>query len=532
MFSTKLITDYCKNIRKDINTLGKVLNYAEKLKNSKSIKDKHAQKQLYDYNSIEKVANGHSYVSPFAKKIKNYLSKFHDGDMKSIDGIQKTATKLCDIKEIYKAKNIKGTGLSELKKICKNSSFLKDDIEFKCSKSIVALPIEVDIFLKSVKETNTKIKNLPPSSNKDPIKNEIEIVNKYYTSLKLEKQKFIKNFSNIKESCQTLKEKIVSEVGKLSEKKKNVIEISNRTSSEVTEQDEQNYEKEITNLSKIFLNVVTTLEKSKIGEHTFSYFKEFREIEKNTLAKEDNSVGISPSEAKKRISNLDKRWNIFNNAVIEGNYNDGDKSAWSIMKKNSEKIKQINQSLKLNNENEIKIEEIEKEVDAYIKDMSAEKLDFVEFLKSTTPQNFQEQINRIKSFQNEKPLITNFKAKIESFEQNKKDPTYTALFTLFTIRNMYIEILEYLVKVNEFLEKSSKEIDLCLEKFGEKKKGKIGKKIDEILHGKVATGFTKFSAIGCFAGVAISNFYPPVGIAIIGVSLVATIVQAIQAWTS
>ena len=108
MFSIELVTDYCKNIRKDIGTLIKVLDCAENLRNSKKPNDRLAKRSLKDYDSIKKVAYGHSSVSQLAKKLKNNIFKFNNKDMTSLDGIQKTAQKLCDIKEIYKYENIKG----------------------------------------------------------------------------------------------------------------------------------------------------------------------------------------------------------------------------------------------------------------------------------------------------------------------------------------------------------------------------------------------------------------------------------------
>lgn len=560
MFSTELITDYCKNIQKDIDTLGKVLNYAEKLKKSKNPNDNLAKRKLRDYDSIETMASGHSRVSPMAKKIQSYLSKFHNQSMKSLKGIQETAIKLCDIKEIYKAKNIKNTGLNKLRKICENSSLLKDKVEFKCSKNMEELSIEVSNFLKSVKETTKKIKNLPTSSNKDPIRGEIEIVNKYYRALKSENKKFLDNFSNIEKNCQELKNHILSEVGRLSEENKKLIEIAKYTSSDVTKQDEQAYEEKIKEFSKNFAQVVATLAESKIDKSAFDYLKKFRNLEKNILAVPDNSVGISISNAKKRILTLDKRCNLFNKAVIEGNYNNGDKSAWSIIKKNLEKIKQINESLKSNNENEVDIEEIKSAADDYVKNTSTTTLDVEKFLESTKPENLKGQISYIEKFKNEEDSIKNLEAEM-ALVKEKHGSTYASLFGLFVIRNIYIEILEYMVKTNEFLEKSSEEIDSCLEKFGKKKKGWLKKEIDKVLNSKVAakvlhskaatvlnnkvapkmnkvlhskfvTGITKFSAIGCFAGVAISHISPPVGIAIATISLIGTSLQTLQAWTS
>ncbi len=527
MFSIELVTDYCKNIRKDIGTLIKVLDCAENLRNSKKPNDRLAKRSLKDYDSIKKVAYGHSSVSQLAKKLKNNIFKFNNKDMTSLDGIQKTAQKLCDIKEIYKYENIKGTGLAELKKICKSSSFLKDKVKFECSRDAKEISEEVNNFFEQVRETNKKIKKFSHSSAKNPIKNETLIVNKYYMSVKLEKEKSIKNFSDIEKDCQKLKDKILSEVGKLSEKNKNLAEIAKRTSSEVTKQDEQDYEEKIKKFSEDFMKAITALKISEINESTFNYLKKFRNLEKEILADENNGVGISLPDAKKRMSTLGKRWGIFNEAVIEGNYNNGDKSALKIIEKNLRKIEQINKSLKSTSENEVNIEKIENKVDGYISQEAKKTLDVEEFVSSTTIDNFREKIKSLGQFGNAENSIKKLEQEIETLG-TEHGSTYGALFGLFVIRNIYIEILGFLVKTNEFLVKIKSLLN-SLEGNGDKKEEGW---LKGILNSKGVNMFTKFSAIGCFTGVMLSigcSYLAPI---VAGLAVTAIVIQIAQVATS
>ena len=527
MFSIELVTDYCKKIRKDIGTLGKVLDCTEKLKNSKNPKDKLAKRSLKDYDSIKKIAYSHGPVSPLAKKMENYISKFHSEDMTSLEGIQKTAQKLSDIKEIYKYENIKGTGLSELKKICKSSSFLKDKINFECSKCTKNISEEVDNFFEQVRETNKKIKKFSHSSAKNPIRNETLIVNKYYMSVKSEKEKSIKNFSDIEKDCQKLKDKILSEVGKLSEKNKNLAEIAKRTSSEVTKQDEQDYEEKIKKFSEDFMQAITALKNSKIDESTFNYLKKFRTLEKEILADKNNGVGISLPDVKKRMLTLDKRWKLFNKAVIEGNYNNGDKSALKIIEKNLRKIEQINISLKSNSENEVDIEKIEDKVDDYISQEANKTLDVEEFVGSITIDNLEEKTKSLGQFGDAQESIEKLKRKIETLG-TEHGSTYGALFGLFVIRNTYIEILGFLVKANEFLVKIKSLLN-SLEGNGDKKEEGW---LKGILNSKAVNMFTKFSAIGCFTGVMLSIGCPYLAPIVAGLAVTAIVIQIAQVATS
>lgn len=526
MFSIELVTDYCKNIRKDIGTLSKVLDCAENLRNSKNPKDRLAKRSLKDYDSIKKVAYSHGPVSPLAKKMENYISKFHSEDMKSLEGIQKTAQKLSDIKKIYKYKNIKGTGLSELRKICNNNNFFKD-VKFKCSEKAQEISQKVTEFFELVQETNKKIKKFSHSSAKNPIRNETLIVNKYYMSVKSEKEKSIKNFSDIEKDCQKLKDKILSEVGKLSEKNKNLAEIAKHTPSGATKQDEQDYEEKIEKFSEDFMQAITALKNSKIDESTFNYLKKFRTLEKEILADKNNGVGISLPDVKKRMLTLDKRWKLFNKAVIEGNYNNGDKSALKIIEKNLRKIEQINISLKSNSENEVDIEKIEDKVDDYISQEANKTLDVEEFVGSITIDNLEEKTKSLGQFGDAQESIEKLKRKIETLG-TEHGSTYGALFGLFVIRNTYIEILGFLVKANEFLVKIKSLLN-SLEGNGDKKEEGW---LKGILNSKAVNMFTKFSAIGCFTGVMLSIGCPYLAPIVAGLAVTATVIQIAQVASS
>lgn len=521
MFSTKSIENYCGNIRKDIGTLSKVLDCTEKLKNSKNPNDRLAKKGLKDYDSIREVAYKHSYISPTAKKLKSYISKFNNEDMTSLEEIKETAQKLCDIKEIYKAKKIKNTGLSELKKICENSDFLKGKVKFKPSdiknNSIVGLPIKVDVFLRGVQQANKEIKKFSHSSAKDPIKNEILIVNKYYASIKKEEKKLIKNFSDVKNKYQEIRDKILSEIGKLSEKNKNLAEIANRTSPEVTKQDEKDYEEKIKKFSEDFERTATIFNRSQIDESTFNYLKEFRTLEKEILADENNGLVISLPDAKKRMLTLDKRWKLFNEAVIKGNYSNNEKSsALGIIEKNLRKIKQINNSLKSNNENTVDIEEIEREVDGYMNNESTETLDVQKVLSSITIDNLEEKTKILKQLGNAGESIKKLQQKIGNLKI-KHSSTYVDLFGLFVIRTIYIETLGFLIKTNEFLVECLKELD-----------GNGNGKGKNILNSKAVNMFTKFSAIGCYTGVMLSIGCPCLAPVVAGLAVTAVGVQIAQ----
>lgn len=526
MLSIELVTDYCKNIRKDIGTLSKVLDCAENLRNSKNPKDRLAKRSLKDYDSIKKIAYSHGPVSPLAKKMENYISKFHSEDMKSLEGIQKTAQKLSDIKEIYKYENIKGTGLSELRKICNNNNFFKD-VKFKCSEKAQEISQKVTEFFELVQETNKKIKKFSHSSAKNPIRNETLIVNKYYMSVKSEKEKSIKNFSDIEKDCQKLKDKILSEVGKLSEKNKNLAEIAKHTPSGATKQDEQDYEEKIEKFSEDFMQAITALKNSKIDESTFNYLKKFRTLEKEILADKNNGVGISLPDVKKRMLTLDKRWKLFNKAVIEGNYNNGDKSALKIIEKNLRKIEQINISLKSNSENEVDIEKIEDKVDDYISQEANKTLDVEEFVGSITIDNLEEKTKSLGQFGDAQESIEKLKRKIETLG-TEHGSTYGALFGLFVIRNTYIEILGFLVKANEFLVKIKSLLN-SLEGNGDKKEEGW---LKGILNSKAVNMFTKFSAIGCFTGVMLSIGCPYLAPIVAGLAVTAIVIQIAQVATS
>lgn len=519
MFSIKSIENYCGNIWKDIGTLSKVLDCTEKLKNSKNPNDRLAKKDLnnLNYDSIATVAYKHSSVSPTAKKLKSYISKFHGEDMKSLKRIKETAQKLCDIKEIYKYENIKGTGLSELKKICESSSFLKNKVTFECSKDAKNISEKVNNFFVQVREANKKIKKFSHSSAKDPIKNEILIVNKYYASIKKEEKKLIKNFSDVKNKYQEIRDKILSEIGKLSEKNKNLAEIANRTSPEVTKQDEKDYEEKIKKFSEDFERTATIFNRSQIDESTFNYLKEFRTLEKEILANENNGLVISLPDAKKRMLTLDKRWKLFNEAVIKGNYSNNEKSsALGIIEKNLRKIKQINNSLKSNNENTVDIEEIEREVDGYMNNESTETLDVQKVLSSITIDNLEEKTKILKQLGNAGESIKKLQQKIGNLKI-KHSSTYVDLFGLFVIRTIYIETLGFLIKTNEFLVECLKELD-----------GNGNGKGKNILNSKAVNMFTKFSAIGCYTGVMLSIGCPCLAPVVAGLAVTAVGVQIAQ----
>ena len=346
-------------------------------------------------------------------------------------------------------------------------------------------------------------------------------------SVKLEKEKSIKNFSDIEKDCQKLKDKILSEVGKLSEKNKNLAEIAKRTSSEVTKQDEQDYEEKIKKFSEDFMKAITALKISEINESTFNYLKKFRNLEKEILADENNGVGISLPDVKKRMSTLGKRWGIFNEAVIEGNYNNGDKSALKIIEKNLRKIEQINKSLKSTSENEVNIEKIENKVDGYISQEAKKTLDVEEFVSSTTIDNFREKIKSLEQFGDAEESIEELKRKIETLG-TEHGSTYGALFGLFVIRNIYIEILGFLVKTNEFLVKIKSLLN-SLEGNGDKKEEGW---LKGILNSKGVNMFTKFSAIGCFTGVMLSigcSYLAPI---VAGLAVTAIVIQIAQVASS
>lgn len=524
MFSIEPVINHCKNIQKDIDTLSDVLDCAEKLKDSKNPNDRLAKRGLnsLNYDSIKKVAYGQSSVSQLAKNLKNNISKFNDEDMASLEGIKNTAQKLCDIKEIYKAKEIKNTGLAKLRKICASSSFLKDKVKFECSDNITGLPIKVYAFLEAIQETGKKIKICSRSSANDPIKDEILIINKYYVSIKSEKKKFIENFSNIRKDCQELKDGISNKVGELSQKRKNLTEIAKHTPEKVTEQDVQDCEKEIQNLSENFMQTINILENLKIDESTFSYLKKIRTLEKKILADKNNGISISLPDARKRILTLDKRWKLFNKAVIEGNYNNGDKSASEIIEKNLRKIEQINDSLKSNNGSEINIEEIEKEIDNYMNQEIKEQLDVKKLVESTNTKNIKRKLDYIKKFESEEDSIKKLETEGARVEEKYGLNSYH-FFILSIVRNIYIEILEFLVKTNEFLEKSLKEIELSLEKFGKKKEETAKLRLKKGIN--IAT---KFSSIGCFTGVMISIGCPYLAPVVAAIALFATSLQIAQ----
>lgn len=515
MFSTKSIENYCGNIQKDIGTLSKVLDCTGKLKNSKNPNDRLAKKGLKDYDSIREVAYKHSSVSHLAKNLKNNISKFHGEDMKSLERIKETAQKLCDIKEIYKYENIKGTGLSELKKICESSSFLKGNVKFECSEDAKNISEKVNNFFVQVREANKKIKKFSHSSAKDPIKNEILIVNKYYASIKKEEKKLIKNFSDVKNKYQEIRDKILSEIGKLSEKNKNLAEIANRTSPEVTKQDEKDYEEKIKKFSEDFERTATIFNRSQIDESTFNYLKKFRTLEKEILANENNGLVISLPDAKKRMLTLDKRWKLFNEAVIKGNYSNNEKSgALGIIEKNLRKIEQINKSLKSNSENKVDIEEIENEVDGYMNNESTETLDVQKVLSSTTIENLKEKTKSLKQLGNAGESIKKLQQKIDNLKIEHSS-TYGDLFGLFVIRTIYIETLGFLIKTNEFLVE-------CLKELDGNGKGK------NILNSKAVNMFTKFSAIGCYTGVMLSIGCPYLAPVVAGLAVTAVGVQIAQ----
>lgn len=261
----------------------------------------------------------------------------------------------------------------------------------------------------------------------------------------------------------------------------------------------------------------------------FNYLKEFRTLEKEILADENNGVGISLPDIKKRMLTLDKRWKLFNKAVKNGNYNNNEETgALGIIEKNLTKIGQINKSLKSNNENKINIGEIENKVDNYMNQETKETLDVKEFVSSTTIDNFREKIKSLGQFGNAQESIKKLKQEIEVLGA-EHGSTYGALFGLFVIRNIYIEMLECLVKTNEFLKNSFEEMESCVEKLEEKKKKG---KIESMLHSKDANMFTKLSSIGCFTGVMISIGCPYLAPVVATLAVVAIGVQMAQVASS
>lgn len=525
IFSTKSIEKYCKPIREDIITLGKIISCIDKLKKSD---EKLIRRDLNNGLSIEKIVNRHGSVLPSAKKMENYFSKLSDKNIASLEGVKNTAQKLSDIKEIYGAVNIKGTGLSELRKICNNNNFFKD-VKFKCSEKAQEISQKVTEFFELVRETNKRIKNFSHSSAKNPIKDEILIVNKYYASIKKEGDEVFYNIIDIKDVCRDLKDIVLEKVGKLSQKSTDIEEVSSRTSPGTTKQDEKNLEEQKQFFSKNFQEAEETINKIKMDYSIFNYLKEFRTLEKEILADENNGVGISLPDIKKRMLTLDKRWKLFNKAVKNGNYNNnGETGALGIIEKNLTKIGQINKSLKSNNENKINIGEIENKVDNYMKQETKETLGVKEFVSSTTIDNFREKIKSLGQFGNAQESIKKLKQEIEALGA-EHGSTYGALFGLFVIRNIYIEMLECLVKTNEFLKNSFEEMESCVKKLeGKKKKGKI----ESMLHSKDANMFTKLSSMGCFTGVMISIGCPYLAPVVATLAIVAIGVQMAQAASS
>ncbi len=501
MFSNKSVTTYCNVFIKNFSNFKKTINTCDKLlKSNVSIKDNEVKNEVTE-NGYDALKNLKKYQnSPWAKKILKTYSPLEETEFKDLESLNALAKKIANIKKIYEAQQIKGTGLREFKAICNSSQILKDKIEFSYSSEAEAISTDVSEFLKLLSETQKLTKGISARTKKNSIEEVVKYCDKNYVSLKSNIQATTKNMEPFKESCDKLKDKYVEVIGNLSKKEKTFKKIQANTSSADVQNDVNDYSNKIKEMSENVAKIENIFNTQKIDKSMFDCIKTYRNYQK-TLLSTDAQVDISRNDANRRIQSLNNRWNIFNQNIIQNDY----ENAKALIGKNIVGITRLKNSIKEKNNS------TNKTVDS---NAILKKVRELEIFKSKTDitslfkanNDIDQNENTLTKINSSNSAEGNIKEIEETARSQFKEENCT-LFELLAISKMYVEISSLLIQMNDFLIKCTQEFENNLTAL-QNINSENDKKKNNILNSKAVNALTKLSAIGCFTGVMLSIGYP------------------------